>query len=522
MPTESSNVYDPHTYRRAQIDRQVSLLKQQIQKLHAERNTLLPVSCVPNEILSAIFLLCQTCRSSDMTSLGGALSLTWVCHHWRIVTLSTAPLWAYIGNQNIQWAGECLIRSKQALLEVHLIFRDRSIINLGAITFSQIHRVRQLAARFRWQNSLDEDTKRLLASFLTQPAPFLESLILGNFTDIPTPIFSGISPALRTLSLVQCIIPSWTSNLLPFRDLRHLSLEDCDDIPVIEFIQSFPPSLPNLDTLHLANTLLASPTPANMPLPPRVHFPNLKCLRLLHRTVSPITQLFGLCSFVPETVVDVDIVAEQDETAFELLQLLQASERFHLPSTLTMRLSHENYRGCRFIIKDLAGPDDEKTALSFQLTHERPWLEIAQILPNLPIRKVTTLTLSLPELIVDDWTNVFAQFIHLEDLTLDDLSAAQSFMRFIIASTPDDFSDTATADLDSRPGLSIPTLHFKSLRRLRLGECHFKHLLDDFLTFANALKVRKEYGLHLEQLYIPEYTSYISRLAEIVDKVIIS
>ncbi|TFK67475.1 hypothetical protein BDN72DRAFT_734099, partial [Pluteus cervinus] len=101
------------------IEHKILLLAQEIQNLQVQRNSFLPISSMPNEVLSHIFLLCRgrdydsSCTTVSMRNL---LRLTWVCHDWRTIALSTASLWAQIGKANLHWAEECLARSKQAPL----------------------------------------------------------------------------------------------------------------------------------------------------------------------------------------------------------------------------------------------------------------------------------------------------------------------------------------------------------------------------------------------------------------------
>ncbi|TFK67452.1 hypothetical protein BDN72DRAFT_95521 [Pluteus cervinus] len=516
--TESPDIYDPHASKRAQIDQQVLLLQQQafllqqqIQKLLVERNTLTPISPIPNEIISSIFLLCRGRDHFDKIDTRALLPLSWVCHRWRTIVLSTASLWAYIGytgKENLRWAEECLTRSKQAPLEINLVARNPLTTAIGVTALCQIHRVRKLALYSSGQSAWNT-----LRGFLARPAPILETLTLG-YADIATPMLSGVSPMLHTVVLQECRISSWNSNTLSLGHLRHLSLERCGDIPVITFIQSLPPSLPHLETLKLYTTLVASPAPTPVISP--VHFPNLKSLRLLTRAPSPIIQLFQLCNLPAATELDVHVTMNEGETVLDLVRLLQAPERLHHPPNISMRLYHavaEDTDGrCTFIIKGLHSPDDEN--FSFQVIHVWSWSDISRIFHSLPVQKVTTLTLAVPGLTMDDWTNVFAQLIHLEDLVLDDTDTVLSFTGFIVLSA-DNFKldDTVTAaDVD---------LPFKSLKSLVLSEYISESVAIDFLRFFTALKIRHDCGLRLQKLCLPEGVFHNELLHEIVDEVII-
>ncbi|TFK67479.1 hypothetical protein BDN72DRAFT_732205, partial [Pluteus cervinus] len=102
------------------IDDQIRHLQQEIQNLQVERNALLPISSIPDDVIAYIFSLCRGQSSSMAAIMEALLPLTWVCRRWRTVALSAASLWVYISMGNLHWAEECLTRSKQAPLEVSL------------------------------------------------------------------------------------------------------------------------------------------------------------------------------------------------------------------------------------------------------------------------------------------------------------------------------------------------------------------------------------------------------------------
>ncbi|TFK58742.1 hypothetical protein BDN72DRAFT_744443, partial [Pluteus cervinus] len=128
---------------RSQIEAQILHLTQQVQKLRTERNALLPISTLPNEILSDIFSI-SILRMKNYTNKPGIhnlLRVTWVCHHWRDIALSDASLWTYIGEENFSWAAQCLSRSKDAPLE--LVFNKPCTSSSRALLLSQFHRFRR-------------------------------------------------------------------------------------------------------------------------------------------------------------------------------------------------------------------------------------------------------------------------------------------------------------------------------------------------------------------------------------------
>jgi hypothetical protein len=86
------------------LEGEIDELKEQIYA-NVKRNSLLPVSSLPLEILLNIFQRVVG-KPSVRTSLldyystyGYTLDLSHVCHHWRIVTINEAPFWATFSNQ---------------------------------------------------------------------------------------------------------------------------------------------------------------------------------------------------------------------------------------------------------------------------------------------------------------------------------------------------------------------------------------------------------------------------------------
>ncbi|TFK67474.1 hypothetical protein BDN72DRAFT_842989 [Pluteus cervinus] len=300
---ESLHFYDPHMSKRTQIEHQIHLLQQQIRKLQTECNALLPISTLPNEILSYIFLLCRGHDSFSKINMLALLCLTWTCQHWRTVALSDASLWAYIGDENLRWVRECLRRSKEVPLEGVLRIGPSSPLSDGTLVSSLMYRFRRLHV-CTWSGSRGD--------LLMQPAPLLESLTLDGVT-IQAPLFSGISPLLHTVCLCRCSVTLWTCNTLPFAYLNRLTLISCVGIPVDTLVQSFRPTLPNLESLVLDSSLARSPAIIT-PLSPRLYFPKLKELRIWSSDASPVADFFESCSFVPSTTVNVAVCGADGET----------------------------------------------------------------------------------------------------------------------------------------------------------------------------------------------------------------
>ncbi|KAI0277169.1 hypothetical protein BGY98DRAFT_901925, partial [Russula aff. rugulosa BPL654] len=99
----------------------IDTVKQFIRSLLIRRNTLVPISGLPPEILARVFhvLVHEEPPFSRRRNLGW-IRVTHVCRHWRQVALDDSSLWARIsGTQaNTKWISEMLARAKNAPLDV--------------------------------------------------------------------------------------------------------------------------------------------------------------------------------------------------------------------------------------------------------------------------------------------------------------------------------------------------------------------------------------------------------------------
>ncbi|TFK60886.1 hypothetical protein BDN72DRAFT_751234, partial [Pluteus cervinus] len=67
--------------------------------LRTLRNSLAPVSQIPTELLSKIFVHSQDCGDISIVGeidLTTRLPISWVCRHWREIALATPALWTVI------------------------------------------------------------------------------------------------------------------------------------------------------------------------------------------------------------------------------------------------------------------------------------------------------------------------------------------------------------------------------------------------------------------------------------------
>lgn len=150
-------------------------------------NALLPISCLPPELLGHIFecyidmvdwsLSC----SKDRGSYDSDISCTWVkrvthvCHRWREVALGTPTLWTYIrvGFGNLERIRVFLERAKETPLRIETYDADAAIPSLSLLS-NHLHKANSMLL-FLSNRPLDALLCRIVSS-----APRLEQLTLSN------------------------------------------------------------------------------------------------------------------------------------------------------------------------------------------------------------------------------------------------------------------------------------------------------------------------------------------------------
>ncbi|TFK68837.1 hypothetical protein BDN72DRAFT_878790 [Pluteus cervinus] len=236
--------YDEKEVARRRIDDEILQLKRRLHVLCSERNKLASICCLPAEVLSEIFLYCK-----DISGLPQimALTISWICQHWRHLALNLPSLWNTIDDIDKDWVEYALSRSKNADLNVDLDLSlegdDWSSLPLILQSSPQIKRFR---LSLYLGGSLGPDV-----DFSRYPAPALAKLHLDgvHFSDN---FLIGPFPLLREVDLHACVI-SWT-HLPTSSNLRKLSVAQMDLGSSYEFLPRLH-DMPNLEVLQLRNSL---------------------------------------------------------------------------------------------------------------------------------------------------------------------------------------------------------------------------------------------------------------------------
>ena len=188
-------------------------------------DSLSPVCRLPIEILEPIFIHCACDYHNDDSGyptqrVPSWVNISYVCRHWRNVALNCPTLWAYLFVMSPRWTAELLSRSKQAPLKLHVNPDEGSrALSFVVQVMSHVERIQELHLHLPFVGS-----GRMFFSRLSSPAPRLQILKISAtelFSRLPSMIFHGDTPALRTLELTGCSVPSDSFQL---RGLTTLSL----------------------------------------------------------------------------------------------------------------------------------------------------------------------------------------------------------------------------------------------------------------------------------------------------------
>ena len=100
------------------IDLQIADLLESIRVLHSRRNDHLPISQLPVEILTKIFLLHQKNAPQSYTVQRlDWIGISHVSQRWREIALNFSGLWIHIPFDRPKWAKEMIARYRQSRLQ---------------------------------------------------------------------------------------------------------------------------------------------------------------------------------------------------------------------------------------------------------------------------------------------------------------------------------------------------------------------------------------------------------------------
>jgi len=480
------------------------------QSLEPYRNSLAPVSRLPHDLLTDIFILIHRSeRINVKSSLRSppCLQVSHVCRAWRDAALQCPLLWTNILFSPPEWTAIMLERSRTAPLKIevpieHINLADHTFVSSVRLALSHIHHIRYLCIilfdRFR-------DLGDLLSPFLTGSPEILEELILSSFSVFPKYTYPSMesAPCLRSLELYSCHI-----NWQLFSSVGNLTSLVLKDIPMasrpsIENILSLLQTMNKLEKLSLIHAIAELPLNIRT-LPPHDVAP-LKLENLLHISLTgfvldcanlmrhlnlPRCRRVTLKAVtrwhIPEVALAVPPLTNVISSCFSQL------DRQESPYLATINRSYDH------VIEMTARPalDSEELALYLSLTwnlsHQRDVVEISpgfeNLLSSLPLGRIVHFDASLfcrdDNMEGVEWLGVLPRLSRVEEVVL----AGGYAYGFSNA-----FHEAHTMDASSLDGIDVVVL--PKLASLTIKHAHFSFPLGDtelFSTLKRALTRRLE------------------------------
>jgi F-box-like len=189
---------------RKNLDAEIEVLETRTRDLKTKRNTLAPISNLPNELLCRIMVDCRgEWPYIDDEGTTTWLAVTHVCHAWRAIALDYPQLWCKIdADLGHQWMETFLSRSKglHRSLRVSQGWEDEySVEDLETLSSIIEDRTRLETVKIE----LRGDTFHGLVEELKEATPNLVHLTVHNDSSdgfvLPSPLLANHAPQLRTL-----------------------------------------------------------------------------------------------------------------------------------------------------------------------------------------------------------------------------------------------------------------------------------------------------------------------------------
>ncbi|KDQ15095.1 hypothetical protein BOTBODRAFT_54953 [Botryobasidium botryosum FD-172 SS1] len=306
-------------------------LQNAILEIKSRRNQLTPIYHLPPEIYSRIFEFACTRRT---TTRGRILQVSKL---WREIVLNTPRLWTRINANSAELIAACVLRSKNAPLEIDLPDDtsecdpedDNGVFATACTPHEQLFKTQMallMPQIHRWQSlALENVRARHFWPKFCIAAPWLEKLALTLTPDVPvsaedpppeTPrdIFAGVTPHLRSLRLERIYIPL-TSSI--YTGLEALSVQSVDlsDFTANEFLDVLR-ACPRLESLWLNWIIMLGPTHESQPI---VELPRLSTIDINSMSSRAIRHI--LSSIDPPSLewLSVRTNLEDEETIYDAL-----------------------------------------------------------------------------------------------------------------------------------------------------------------------------------------------------------
>jgi hypothetical protein len=299
----------------SKVDKGIYAARQFLCSLLAHRNTLVPISVLPPEILTRVFHFLVL--EGPPFSGKPWIRVTHVCRRWRQVAIDDSSLWARIWGilTNTKWISEMLARAKNAPLEIELDDVGRSSPEALLMIPPHLSHTRQLRL-----HSLSMSHSGDIQEIFSREAPALEHLELTANRTVFSPdtfpdtrgntLFKGHTPRLRTFSLSRVVIP-WS--LVPRGQLTMLKFagphEDVVSPGDLNELIDLLVNCPELEVLELESCLPSQLTEfTEFAHGPTIHLPHLSRLRLRGST-SRIVSMLTILDIPSSTTLHLDCIS---------------------------------------------------------------------------------------------------------------------------------------------------------------------------------------------------------------------
>ncbi|TFK65158.1 hypothetical protein BDN72DRAFT_845866 [Pluteus cervinus] len=404
------------------IDAEVLQLRVRISNLLSRRNSLAPISRLPAEVVTIIFVYAQDFSKIKSKSTL-AMKISWICRDWRRISLDCSRLWAEIDFAHQRGVREFISRSRQASLSVTL----SCDFPLVKTILRSSHRM--CALDLSWGSFKSNRSTCLdLEVTWTKETPFLQSLSLYG-TTIPSIIVSH-PPPLQHLQLQNCLF-KWDLPLFP--SLTTLSVIDPTDTISLKDLLSKLANLPALTNLTLDTVLSYLPFPSGDTEFAHANLPKLQDLTITDQNIRQLTKLIRHLSVAKGTVFYVTISElRHGTTPLDLLDAIRQSRSFTGPIPFLRLVETAGLTLFEFTEKP-PEPDQRPicTLIRFDV-FRGPQItsEISNYLELGSLEKLEVLQNPYDQFYMDRWIKEFGQLPKLRHITVYEQSA-YCFVKFL-------------------------------------------------------------------------------------------
>ncbi|KAJ7451964.1 hypothetical protein FB451DRAFT_1283294 [Mycena latifolia] len=500
MPPLKSDVEQgvSNAFRMAAIDDELQSLYARIASLKAERNSIIPISRIPNELLCHIFTIYAE-DSISMTGVHWVQKLLLVCRGWYELALASQTLWSnvyFLLAPSLKCFRTQIDRSGAAHLKIRIGSLDSDAYSPTILTNAE--RLESLDLGGHPQYLLD-----LLHMMCRHQFPVLQRLSLGLSEDavivddstrpsLPPELLDGRMPRLRQIYCLTSTAP-WES----LSSLRYLCLTSSPDsafatqisLPTLLAVLA---SSPGLHTLKLHMMVLPS-LPEQQCLP--VALPQLEVL-LLRDFLYCCEELLTNLIFPATTCVKlypggITSGAEVRDILVGLRRHLRAPGA-PIPTLLKLRAPPgDDETHFQMAISTTRSFPAQEADVVFSLnTHpaSAPALRqiMTKVLKTLPVHGITHLDASSASLTVATWKTAFKSLPTLEAVSMHVDDAGIRFCQAL---------------LQARPAVALTSISVFAII-LGSGEEPVHPFFDTFLLFLRACHDR---GEPLAYLYVRDY-----------------